>query len=274
MSVTMNRRGFAQALGAATALSALPSALQAQPAQAGGGPLRVAMLVHPDMVLLDLVGPQTVFSLLMAEVHLVARDRRPVTTDVGIAVTPTTTYAECPAELDVLFVPGGLKGSVALMDDRATLEFLADRASRARFVTSVCTGSLLLGAAGLLNGYRATSHWYVRDLLPLMGATLDGGRVVEDRNRVTGGGVTAGIDFGLTLAARLRGEDYARRVQLVVEYDPQPPFGSGSPERAGESLVGEIRQRRAPLIAAARAAANRARGRLGISSGLRTWVGA
>jgi cyclohexyl-isocyanide hydratase len=155
-----------------------------------------------------------------------------------------------------------------------SVTILADPASRARFVTSVCTGSLLLGAAGLLNGYRATSHWYVRDLLPLMGATLDGGRVVEDRNRITGGGVTAGIDFGLALAARLRGEDYARRVQLAVEYDPQPPFGSGSPERAGESLVGEMRQRRAPMIAAARAAANRARGRLGISSGLRTWVGA
>jgi cyclohexyl-isocyanide hydratase len=257
----IDRRRFTQILGAAAAFSALPTSLQAQSA---GGPLRIALLVHPAMVLLDLVGPQTVFSLLMAEVHLVGKERRPLTTDVGIPVTPTTTYAECPLEMDALFVPGGLKGSVALMEDPATLEFLADRGRRARFVTSVCTGSLLLGAAGPLTGYRATSHWYVRDLLPLMGATLEGGRVVEDRNRITGGGVTAGIDFGLTLAARRRGEDYARRVQLVLEYDRQPPFGSGSPERAGESLVGEIRQRRAPLIAAARAAANRARGRLGI----------
>jgi cyclohexyl-isocyanide hydratase len=257
----IDRRRFTQVLGAAAAFSALPTSLQAQSA---GGPLRVAMLVHPDMVLLDLVGPQTVFSLLMAEVHLVGKDRGPVTTDVGISITPTTTYAECPPEVDVLFAPGGLRGSVALMDDLATLEFLADRGRRARFVTSVCTGSLLLAAAGLLNGYRATSHWYVRDLLPLMGAILTPGRVVEDRNRLTGGGVTAGIDFGLTLAARLWGEDYARRVQLVVEYDPQPPFGPESPQRAGESLVGEIRQRRAPLIAAARAAAGRARGRLGI----------
>lgn len=215
----MNRRTFAQTLGtqalaAAALLTARPAALQAQPA---GGPLRVAMLVHPDMVLLDLVGPQTVFSLLMGEVHLVGKDRRPVSTDVGIPITPTTTYAECPAEVDVLFVPGGLKGSVSLMDDPETLAFLADRGARARFVTSVCTGSLLLGAAGLLDGYRAISHWYVRDLLPLMGALPAPGRVVEDRNRVTGGGVTAGIDFGLTLAARLRGEDYARRIQLVIE---------------------------------------------------------
>ena len=262
----MDRRTFTQALGtqalaAVAFLSARPASLHAQPA---GGPLRVALLVHPDMVLLDLVGLQTVFSLLMAEVHLVGKDRRPVPTDVGIPITPTTTYADCPADVDVLFVPGGLKGSVALMDDPETLAFLTDRGARARFVTSVCTGSLLLGAAGLLNGYRATSHWYVRDLLPLMGATPAPGRVVEDRNRVTGGGVTAGIDFGLTLAARLRGEEYARRIQLVIEYDPQPPFAAGSPERAGESLTREIRQRRAPVLTAAREAAGRARGRLGL----------
>ncbi len=124
------------------------------------------------MVLLDLVSPQTVFSLLMAEVHLVGKERKAMRTDLGIPITPTVTYADCPADLDVLFVPGGLWGSVALMDDGATLEFLADRGRRARYVTSVCTGSLLLGAAGLLNGYRATSHWYVRDLLPLMGAAV------------------------------------------------------------------------------------------------------
>jgi cyclohexyl-isocyanide hydratase len=110
----------------------------------------------------------------------------------------------------------------------------------------------VLAAAGLLKGFRATSHWYVRDLLPLMGATLDHARVVEDRNRITGGGVTAGIDFALTLAARLTDEASAKRVQLVIEYDPQPPFAAGSPESAGRALAEDVLSRRAPLIEAAR----------------------
>jgi putative intracellular protease/amidase len=221
------------------------------------------MLVYPDMVLLDLVGPQTVFSLLMAQVHLVWKERRAVPTDVGVAVQPTTTFAECPEELDVLFVPGGLKGTVAAMDDDEVVRFLAARGARARYVTSVCTGSLLLGAAGLLRGHRATSHWYVRDLLPLLGATPAADRVVVDRNRLTGGGVTAGLDFGLTLAAALRGEEYARRIQLVLEYEPQPPYRAGTPETAGPEATDDVRRRRAPVIAAAQQAALRAKTRLG-----------
>jgi cyclohexyl-isocyanide hydratase len=220
------------------------------------------MLVHPDMVLLDLVGPQTVFSLSMATVLLVWKDRQPVRTDVGVAVQPTTTFADCPEQVDVLFVPGGLKGSIAAMEDAAVLDFLASRGERARYVTSVCTGGLVLGAAGLLRGYRATAHWYVRDLLPLLGATVGHERVVADRNRLTGGGVTAGIDFGLTLAAALRGEDYARRIQLVIEYDPRPPLRAGTPETAGPAVAEDVRRRRAPLIAAAREAALRAKTRL------------
>lgn len=223
----------------------------------------MGLLVHPDMVLLDLVGPQTGFSLLMAKVHLVWKDRAPLTTDVGIAIAPTTTFADCPEALDVLFVPGGLKGSVACMEDAEVLDFLAARGARARYVTSVCTGGLVLGAAGLLKGYRATSHWYVRDYLALMGASVETGRVVVDRNRITGGGVTAGIDFGLTIGAALRGEEYARRVQLVIEYDPKPPFDSGSPEGAGAARVDDIRRRRAPLLTAAEQAARRAKSRLG-----------
>jgi cyclohexyl-isocyanide hydratase len=209
------------------------------------------------------VGPQTVFSLLMAKVHLVAKDLRPVTTDVGIAVQPTTTFAQCPPAPDVLFVPGGLKGPVAIMDDRETLDFLVSRSAGARYVTSVCTGGLVPGAAGLLRGYRATSHWYVRDVLPLMGAVVDPRRVVVDRTRVTGGGVTAGLDFGLTIAAALRGEEYARRIQLVLEYDPAPPFRAGSPDRAPAEAE-DVRRRRAPLITATREAALRARARLGV----------
>jgi cyclohexyl-isocyanide hydratase len=220
------------------------------------------MLVHPDMVLLDLVGPQTVMSLSMAKVHLVWKERTAVSTDVGIMVQPTTTFTDCPERLDVLFVPGGLKGTIAAMDDPDVVEFLARRGGNARYVTSVCTGSLLLGAAGLLRGYRATSHWYVRDLLPMMGATVGVDRVVADRNRLTGGGVTAGIDFGLTLVAALRGEDYARRVQLVIEYDPRPPYSSGTPETAGPGVAEDVRRRRAPLLSAAHQAALRAKARL------------
>jgi len=270
----MNRRDFTRTVGASAALAVLGRRVAAGEATGvtpGGpppveatrpSPLTITMLVHPDMVLLDLVGPQTVFSLLMANVHLVWKDAEPVPTDVGIMVQPTTTFAECPEQIDVVFVPGGLKGTVAAMEDREVLDFLASRGRSARYVTSVCTGSLLIGAAGLLQGYRATSHWYVRDLLPMMGATMAVDRVVVDRNRITGGGVTAGIDFGLTLAAALRGEDYARRVQLVIEYDPKPPYGSGTPETAGAAAADEVRRRRAPLLAAAKQAALRAKARL------------
>jgi cyclohexyl-isocyanide hydratase len=167
----------------------------------------------------------------MSDVHLVAGSRDPVRTDVGIPVQPAMTFDECPSDLDVVFVPGGLAGSIAAMGDQATLAFLADRGSRARWVTSVCTGSLVLGAAGLLKGYKATSHWDVRDLRPLMGAEVSEDRVVTNRNRITAGGVTAGIDFGLALAAQLRGEDYAKRIQLSLEYDPKPPYSAGSPRR-------------------------------------------
>jgi putative intracellular protease/amidase len=224
--------------------------------------LRVGMLVHPDMVLLDLVGPQTVLQLCMAEIHLLWKEKSPVATDVGVPLMPTTTFADCPEALDVLLVPGGLKGSIALMQDRSVLEFLAQKAATARFVTSVCTGGLVLGSAGLLKGYRATAHWYVRDLLALMGATVVNDRVVTDRNRITGGGVTAGIDLGLTIAAELRGEDYARRVQLVLEYAPKPPFDAGDPERAGSVLASDVLRLRSALIESARVQAMEAAKRL------------
>jgi cyclohexyl-isocyanide hydratase len=204
-----------------------------------------------------------VFNILGADIHLVAADRTPVRTDIGIPVTPTMAFADCPADLDVLFVPGGLVGSIRAMEDDATLTFLKARGATARYVTSVCTGSLVLGAAGLLRGYRATSHWYTRDLLPLMGATTAAGRVVVDRNRVTGGGVTAGLDFGLVLASLLRSPEDARRVQLVLEYDPHPPFDAGSPEGAGAALTGDVLKRRAPALTAAAGAAHRAAERLG-----------
>lgn len=259
----MNRRDFNIALGALPLLSwVIPAASAAGPAEAPKP--KIGMLIYPGMILQDLVGPQTVFSILQADIRLVWKDRKPVMTDVGIALTANDTFDTCPPELDVLFVPGGLGGSIACMKDAEVTGFLASRGARARYVTSVCTGSLVLAAAGLLRGYQATSHWYVRDLLPLMGATLRAERVVEDRNRFTAGGVTSGIDFGLTLAARLSNDDTARRIQLLIEYDPKPPFAAGSPEGAGPALTQEILQRRAPLIALARKEAEIAKERLGI----------
>ena len=234
----------------------------AAPPPANTPRLQIGALVYPRMILLDLAGPQTVFNLMRAEVHLVAKDRTPVQTDVGIPITPTATLEQCPADLDVLFVPGGLEGTVAAMDDPAVVDFLADRGVRAKFVTSVCTGSLLLGAAGLLRGYAATSHWYVRDLLGLMGASAKADRVVVDRNRVTGAGVTAGLDFSFELARQLCGDEAPRLFELVLEYDPKPPFAAGTPELAGASLTDRVRQIRGPAIAAAREAAVRAAERL------------
>lgn len=188
---------------------------------------QIAMLIHPKMVALDLIGPMTVFNVLRCRVNLVWKDMLPVSTDLGIPLVATQTFAEVPADLDVLFVPGGIMGTIACMNDPQVLAFLADRGARAKWVTSVCTGSLALAAAGLLKGYEATSHWTVADLLPLMGADHVDQRVVIDRNRMTGGGVTAGIDFGLTLAAKLKDEEAARRVQLILEYAPAPPFENG-----------------------------------------------
>src|SRR4051812_24132360 len=206
--LSMNRREFTGAVSVGIAAAGTPGTAvfaqgpgsQPDTAQRSEPRLVVAALVHDKMILLDLAGPLTVFNLLRAEVYLVGKSLTPVKTDVGIAIAPTTMLADCPANVDILFVPGGLEGTVAMMGDPEVVAFLADRGSRARYVTSVCTGSLLLGAAGLLRGYQATSHWYVRDLLGLMGASVRGDRVVVDRNRLTGGGVTAGVDFGLEIA--------------------------------------------------------------------------
>lgn len=264
------------ALGAGLALAGAVPALAAQPpAQPalppGHPPMHyppgprptVAMLVYPRMVLLDLVGPLTVLNILGADVGLYWKDRTPVATDVGLPVTPTRTFAEGPPYVDVLFVPGGIMGTVDCMNDRAVTDFLAERGTSAKYVTSVCTGSLALAAAGLLKGYDATSHWAVADLLPMMGARHVARRVVRDRNRITGGGVTAGIDFGLTLAALLKGEEEARRIQLTIEYAPEPPFRNGTPAEAGPTHVAEARARRTWMDAQARAAAERAGARLG-----------
>ncbi|HEY8124672.1 MAG TPA: DJ-1/PfpI family protein [Methylocystis sp.] len=223
--------------------------------------LQIGMLIYPMMFDLDLVGPQTFFNRLGdVNVFYVGKSRAPVMSDLGVSYAAHHDFQTCPKDLDILFVPGGLKGTTATMHDGAALDFLADRGSRAGYVTSVCTGSLLLGAAGLLNGYKAAGYWMVRDLLPLFGAELVTQRVVVDRNRVTGAGVTAGLDFGLALAAELRGRELAETLQLLVEYDPQPPFSAGAPETAPAAIVDHLREmRRAELVAAREAVQSAAR---------------
>ena len=198
-------------------------------------PLEIAMLLYPGLTMLDLIGPQTVFSWF-ANTHLVWKTKDLVFSDTGFGIQPTATFETCPRELDILFVPGGF-GQQRHMNDAEVLGFLADRGSSSKYITSVCSGSLLLGAAGLLKGYKATSHWSARAMLTAFGAEPVDARVVVDRNRVTGGGVTAGIDFGLVLLAKLRGDDAAKLTQLAMEYDPEPPFNSGSPKTAEPLIV-------------------------------------
>jgi len=211
-----------------------------------GMTLHIGMLLFPRLTQLDLTGPFEVLHRVPdAKVHLVWKDTQPVYADSGLGLVPTTSFADCPP-LDIVFVPGGI-GQVALMTDPVVLDFLRHYGKIARYVTSVCTGALVLGAAGLLDGYRAATHWAFVELLPAFGARHEPGRVVVDRNRITGGGVTAGIDFALRLAAELAGEDVARAIQLGLEYDPAPPFGSGHPDVADPALVARLRERFGPL---------------------------
>ncbi len=198
-------------------------------------PLEIGVLVYPGMTLLDLAGPQAALGM-HGRTHLFWKTLDPVTTDSGIALVPTATFADAPAKLDVLFVPGGF-GTIDAMKDKEIVAFLAKHGRSARYVTSVCSGSLLLGMAGLLDGYRAATHWACYDVLEALGVQPGRERVVVDRNRFTGGGVTAGIDFGLTLLAELRGEQVAKVTQLLMEYDPAPPFDTGNPRVAGPELT-------------------------------------
>lgn len=202
-------------------------------------PLEIGMLLYPGMTLLDLAGPQSALGL-HGRTHLFWKTLDPVMTDTGVAVLPNATFTDTPARLDVLFVPGGF-GTVDAMKDEAIIAFLADRGRDARYVTSVCSGSLILGMAGLLDGYRAATHWATYDILDALGIEGGHARVVADRNRITGGGVTAGIDFGLSLLAELRGEQVAKTTQLMMEYDPAPPFATGHPSKADPALVAAAR---------------------------------
>ena len=208
-------------------------------------PLQIGLVIFPRVTQLDLTGPVQVFSSVPgAKVHLIWKRIEPVASDSVLTLTPTTTLADCP-QLDVVCVPGGL-GTDDMVNDEEMLAFLRQQALGAKYITSVCTGSLVLGAAGLLRGYRAATHWTAMDFLREFGATPTNTRVCIDRNRVTGGGVTAGIDFALTLVSLLVDRKTAEAIQLRIEYNPAPPFNAGSPETAPAEIVALIRERIAP----------------------------
>jgi cyclohexyl-isocyanide hydratase len=205
-------------------------------------PLHIGLLLFPKVTQLDFTGPLQVFSRLPgAKIHLVWKRIEPVPSDTVLVLTPTTSFADCP-QLDVICVPGGA-GTDDLVNDGETLDFLRMQAGAARYVTSVCTGSLVLGAAGLLQGFRATTHWTAMDYLPAFGAVPTRTRVCVDRNRVTGGGVTAGIDFALTLVSILADRKTAETIQLGIEYNPAPPFNAGSPDTAPPEIVSYLKER-------------------------------
>jgi len=225
-------------------------------------PLQIGLVIFPKVTQLDLTGPVQVFSNVPgAKVHLIWKRIEPVPSDSVLVLTPTTTFADCP-QLDVICVPGG-RGTDDMVNDEEVLDFLRAQARGAKYITSVCTGSLVLGAAGLLRGYRATTHWSAMDYLAPYGATPEKTRVCVDRNRVSGGGVTAGIDFALTLVSILVDRPTAELIQLGLEYNPAPPFNAGSPDTAPAEILALMREKSAPLQPRRDEANRRAAARLG-----------
>jgi cyclohexyl-isocyanide hydratase len=224
----------------------------------------IGMLMFPRLTQLDLTGPYEVLARLPnTKVHLIGRTLDPVQSDRGMMIVPTVTFAGCP-KLDVIMVPGG-PGQQDMMEDTEVLDFLRNRAREAKYVTSVCTGSLVLAAAGLLKGKRATSHWAALEHLKTLGAIAVSERVVVDGNIVTCAGVAMGIEFGLTLAAKLENEETAREIQLQIEYDPAPPFNCGSPRTAPAEMVAKLRGRLAKLNEERRTVAERVGRKLGVA---------
>jgi cyclohexyl-isocyanide hydratase len=224
-------------------------------------PLQIGLLLFPKVTQLDFTGPLQVLARLPgATIHLIWKRIEPVASDSVLVLTPTISFADCP-QLDVICVPGGA-GTDDLVNDEETLDFLRTQAKAAKYITSVCTGSLVLGAAGLLQGFRAATHWSAMEYLPAFGAIPTKTRVCVDRNRVTGGGVTAGIDFALTLASLLANQKTAETIQLGLEYNPAPPFNSGSPDTAPPEVLAYLKERIAASSTHRSDAINRAAARL------------
>lgn len=220
-------------------------------------PLNIVFVLFPNVTQLDFTGPLQVLSRLPgAAIHVASSSMAPVPTDATLTLNPTATFADCPPT-DVLVVPGGF-GVDDAMNDPALMAFVRREGARAQYVTSVCTGAFILGAAGLLSGRRATTHWAYHEDLARVGAAPVKARVVRDGNLFTGGGVTAGINFALTLAAEIAGEKVARAIQLSLEYDPHPPFDAGAPDKARPETIAAMERRYAPRREAFRDALTRA----------------
>ena len=203
----------------------------------------VGFVIFPNLTQLDFTGPLQVLARLpQSTTHIIAKSDAPVPSDCGLSLVPTCTFADCPP-LDLICVPGGISGVIGAIGDQETVEFVRKQAHGAKYISSVCTGAFVLGVAGLLKGRRVTTHWAYTDLLPLVGATHEKARVVKDGNLITAGGVTSGIDFGLSVVAEIAGDAAAQAIQLGIEYDPSPPFDSGHPDRAPQSVKSALASR-------------------------------
>jgi len=219
----------------------------------------VGFVIFPDLTQLYLTGPLQVLARLPQSTTLiVAKSATPVPSDCGLSLVPTHTFGNCPP-LDLICVPGGVKGVIGAIGDRETVEFVHRQATGAKYVTSVCTGAFVLGVAGLLKGRRVTTHWAYTDLLSLVGAKFEKARIVKDGNLITAGGVTAGIDFGLSVVAEIASESTAQAIQLGIEYDPAPPFDSGHPDRAPAAVKSVLSDRYGKANSALRASIEQAK---------------
>ena len=223
------------------------------------------MMPYPGMFLQDLIGPLTMFeALLNRDIFLVWKDTSPMKVGSSITLTPTTTFDQCPSDVDVLFVPGGVPGTFAMMEDAEVLAFLASRGRTAKYRDECLHRGPDTRRGRTAEGIQShVRHWNTREILSVFGAIPTEGRVVVDRNRITGGGVTAGLDFGLRVIAELRSQAYAEAVQLYVEYDPQPPFRAGSPKTAPKEAKAFVDDMLGSVVAVARETAERAQSRLG-----------
>jgi len=219
-------------------------------------PIQIGIVYFPGMTQLDVTGPFEVLARLPnAKVHLLWKRIETIVSDVGLPLLPTTTFSECP-DLDIFCIGGG-PGMTSIMSDDEVISFVREKGGSARYVTSVCAGSLVLASAGLLTGYKSACHWLMRDMLASFGAIAADQRVVVDRNRISGGGVTAGVDFAFRVAAEVCGEDVAKRLQLFLEYQPEPPFDI-TVQNAPPELLAQIKSDSQPWLRARQAAVDRA----------------